>query len=279
MRCTRPTHTTKLWRLLALSTMLRLCTANGIALFIIGFGTNLLVSDDGFWGCVIDLNDCCSTLKVEDDLLTVGAAVCLNDAVKFAAESGLGGNWDKLAGIFGGMGGALVMNAGAFRASISDYLIDIEVMEYEGTTATLLKEEVGFVYRDAPALRDKIVLRARFKIPSRPPEEAIAALNETIAERHRRNVMALPSAGSVFKNPEGYFAAKLIESVGGKGTRVGGVRVSPHHANIIVNDKCGTANDIVKLIKKMKRLVHERHGIELKMEVKAIGFPEGWYKR
>ncbi len=263
----------------ALSATLKFCIANSIQVFIIGFGTNLLVSDEGFKGCVIDLKKCCATLEVDDDMLTVGSAVCLNDAVKFAAESGLGGNWDKLAGISGGVGGALVMNAGAFRASISDYLIDIDVMDYDGEMSNLSKNEVGFDYRSASALRNKIVLKARFKLPHRSPDEAIRAMEDTIAERHRRNVMVLPSAGSVFKNPSDHFAAKLIESLGGKGMRVGKVRVSPDHANIIVNDEGGSAGDIAALIIKLKQLVHERHDIELEMEVKAVGFPEGWYER
>ncbi len=258
----------------ALSTALQVCNEIDIVTFVIGYGTNLLVSDDGFNGCVIDLSDCCSELSVNGDIITAGSAVHLDRTVRFAANAGLGGNWDKLAGVHGGIGGGLRMNAGAFRAFISDHLIDVDVMEPDGIIHTMEKDELDFQYRDAPGLKGKIVLKARFQLPRRPVKEALEAIEATVAERRRRNVDILPSAGSIFKNLPGHYTAKLIESVGGKGMRVGGVRVSPDHANIIINDQGGSANDIVELIEQVRKLVKDRYDLDLSLELKMIGFGE-----
>jgi len=244
---------------------------NKLEWFVIGYGTNLLVSDDGYDGVVIDLKRLVREVSFEGTEVTVSAGVWMNDVIRSAAGRGLSG-WGKLAGIPGSLGGWLYMNAGAFRSSISEHLESVTVLDRQGNLLTLTKDEVGFGYRSAPALSDKIILSARFVLLSESPQNAIAEVEATIQERYRRNVMTLPSAGSVFKNPEGKFAAQLIESIGGKGMREGGVEISPNHANFIVNERGGNAGDIIRLISKVRQLVRERHGVELTLEVRTIGF-------
>ncbi|MDP8227972.1 MAG: FAD-binding protein, partial [Candidatus Electryoneaceae bacterium] len=218
-------------------------------------------------------------MTIDGDVLTVGSAVCLDDAVKYTAENGLGG-WSKLAGIPGSVGGGLRMNAGAFRSFISDYVLDIDLMDWEGTARTIAKDEIGFVYRNAPGLEDTIILSAKFQLPFIGRDKAVETVESTIAERYRRNVMTIPSAGSVFKNPPGESAAQLIESVGGKGMKICGsddtvrVEISPHHSNFIVNKNGGNASDIYNLIDRIREMVYDRYGIRLELEIHTLGFSE-----
>lgn len=266
-----------------LSALLQLCSDRKLNAFIIGYGTNLLVSDDGYTGCVIDLAEGFRVLDVKGDKMTVGAGVWMNDAVRFSAEQGLDG-LTRSAGIPGGLGGHCKMNAGAFGASISDHLVDLDVMDLNGNIRTMTKDEVGFIYRGAPNLAGKVVLEGRFQLQHGKRAEILSAVEETITERYRRRVIELPSAGSVFKNPtenarkpgdvHKLFAAKMLESVGAKGLSVGGVEVSSEHANFIINTRSGTASDIVALIRKLRGMVSDRFGIKLDLELRTVGFDE-----
>jgi UDP-N-acetylmuramate dehydrogenase len=257
----------------ALTSLVEFCWEKQLQTFIIGFGTNLLVSEAGFAGCIIDLSDCGKTLLIKGNEMIAGSAVWLNDAIEIAAEHCLRG-MEKLAGIPGGVGGGLSMNCGAFGMSISDHLATVNVMNSDGCLQTLSRADIGFQYRSAPGLAGKIVLEATFVLPRGNRTEIIHIIEETITDRFRRNVMTLPSAGSVFKNPQGNFAAKLLESVGAKGLTEGGVEVSPHHANFIVNARGGSATDIVSLIRRLRGMVEEQHGIKLELEVRTLGFED-----
>jgi len=257
----------------ALCSLVQFCRAKKLRLFTIGFGTNLLVADEGFAGCVADLNEGARTLEIKDTLLTAGGGVWLGEVVRTAAERGLAG-MEKLAGIPGGIGGGLSMNAGAFGMSISDHLFELEAVTEVGETVVMSKSDVAFGYRSAPGLAGKSVTKALFQLPRGRKSELVRVVEETIAERYRRRVMTLPSAGSVFKNPSGGFAAKMIESIGGKGMTEGGVGVSPHHANFIVNERDGCAADVIRLIRRLRRLVREEYGVALELEVRRLGFEE-----
>lgn len=256
-----------------LSNLVVYCKDKGLERFVIGYGTNLLVSDAGFAGCIIDLAAACDTLTIEGPVMCTGAGVWGNDAVELAARSGLAGI-HKLAGIPGGIGGWVRMHCGAFRSTVSDCLVSVGVMEHDGTTRSLTKEEAEFGYRSSPGLDGKMILGAEFKLENANTFDVLKAVEETIAERHRRNVMTLPSAGSVFKNPEGHFAARMIESVDGKGMSVGGAEVSMLHANFIINKRGGTASDIVELIAAIREKVLVEYNIRLELEVKTLGFDE-----
>ncbi len=255
----------------ALSKLLMLCHDRSLAVLIIGYGNNLLVSDDGFAGCVVDLSSALNGMAVEGNRLTAGAGVMLNDVIRCTADHGLTG-MERLAGIPGGVGGGMSMNCGAFGAHISDHLAELEVMNPNGEFMTLAGSGIEFGYRSAPGLADKVVLQAVFQLDGDRMDNVNRLIDETVAERRRRNVMTLPSAGSTFKNPRGFSAARLLEQVGAKGMRMGGVEVSPLHANFIVNSGGGTAEDIVALISKLREKVYKRFNIDLKLELRAVGF-------
>lgn len=257
----------------SLSTLLQLCRTREIEVLLIGYGTNLLVCDDGFNGCVIDLTTAFADVEVENNRIRTGSGVWLNDVVKLSADNGLAG-LEKLAGIPGSVGGGMSMNCGAFGSYISDFLTELEVMESGGEIRTLMKPEVEFGYRRAPGLVDRIVLRADFQLEKEEPDLVNSRIDETIAERFKRNVMTLPSAGSVFRNPEGHFAAQLLEAVGAKGMKIGGAEVSSEHANVIVNKRACSAADIYGLISKLRELVYKQFDLELELELRTVGFDE-----
>ncbi len=255
----------------ALNRLIQFCNSVGLAFFTIGYGTNLLVSDDGFAGCVIDLAEGAREIVVDGESLTAGGGAWLGEVVRIAAENGLSG-MEKLAGIPGGVGGGMSMNAGAFGMAISDRLIDVTVVGSDGVSVRLEKDQIGFGYRSAPAFVGKTITRANFLMLKRRKSQVIRAVEDTITDRFRRNVMTLPSAGSVFKNPVGGFSAKMVEAVGGKGMKEGGVEVSLLHANFIVNTGSGSSADVVRLIRRLRGLVHDQFGVLLEMEVRTLGF-------
>ena len=258
----------------ALSSLLQFCRDHSLNTLIIGYGNNLLVSDAGFAGCVIDLTETLKEITVEGERITAGAGVWLNDLIMQTADNGLTG-MEELAGIPGGVGGGMSMNCGAFGRFISDHLAEVEIMKLDGEVKTVAGSKIEFGYRTAPGLKDWIVLEASFDLHREKPEHVKRVIDETVAERERRNIMTLPSAGSVFRNPEGYFAARLLDSVGAKGMRSGGVEVSSLHANFIVNNGNGTAADIMNLIRTLKEKVYRKYNLELKLELRTIGFENG----
>lgn len=255
----------------SLCSVIKFCNHHGLETFSIGYGTNLLASDEGFAGCVIDLADAARYLKIQDQFVTCGGGVWLGELVRSVAESGLKG-MERLAGIPGGVGGALAMNAGAFGMSISDHLTEVRTVDAEGAIQILPRNAVNYGYRTAPGLVGRTVFDARFELHRDYRELVVGVVEETINDRFRRNVMTLPSAGSLFKNPEGGFAAKMIEAVGGKGLVEGGVEVSQLHANFVVNQRGGTAMDILNLIRRIRKLVRNRFGATLNLEVRLVGF-------
>ncbi|MBT7789200.1 MAG: UDP-N-acetylmuramate dehydrogenase [Calditrichaeota bacterium] len=253
------------------SKLIKFCVSKGIQYTIIGYGTNMLVSDMGFDGCVIDLAESCRNIDIDGNRLIAGAGQWGNDIVRKAAENGLGG-LEKLSGIPGGLGGWLKMNCGAFGSSISDHLISTNVICNEGKIQTISKHDAKYSYRSSTGLDGKTIFGAEFLLVPEKSEKLLQVVEDTITERYRRNIMTLPSAGSLFKNPPDNYAAKLIESVGGKGMQFGGMEISPSHANFAINTRGGTASDVVDLINTIKMLVQDNHNIELELELQLLGF-------
>lgn len=253
------------------ASLIQLCRVKRLAHFTIGYGTNLLVSDDGFPGCTIDLTRNFRKIEIKNAHVVVDGGVWLSEAVRKTAENGLAG-MEKLAGIPGGVGGGLSMNAGAFGMAISDCLTSLMVLDDDGKKLTLKKEEIEFAYRSAPGLEARTVVSAEFYLRKDRASRVERIVAETLEDRVRRNTMLLPSAGSVFKNPANGFAAKMIEAVGGKGMGEGGVEVSRKHANFIINRDSGNASDIVRLIRRIRAMVADKFGVELKLEVRTLGF-------
>ena len=186
-------------------------------------------------------------------------------------EHGLGG-LECLSGIPGTVGGALRMNAGAFGGEISDRLRWIEGIAPDGTMQRWAKSGVDFGYRRAGGLEDRIVVEAAFDLTKTDAALLTARRKEIIQKRNARQPLEVPSAGSVFKRPEGDYAGRLIEASGCKGLRVGDAMVSPKHANFIVNMGKATASDVRTVIERVRERVEQKFGIELELEIQLVGF-------
>jgi UDP-N-acetylmuramate dehydrogenase len=238
--------------------------------FVLGGGANVLVSDQGFKGIVVHLSHF-DELKFDGCCVSAGAGLILDNFVVSCLRRGLGG-LERLSGIPGTLGGALRMNAGAFDAEISDYLINVQVMDYEGHYHMLPKTQVGFAYRTAPLIKEAYILGATFNFPTGSKEELFRIRQEILARRYEKQPWQYPSAGSVFKRPPGYFAGKLIEDVGLKGRIWGRAQISTKHAGIIINLGGAKASDVLGLIRLAQSEVRKRFQIELELEQELVGF-------
>ncbi len=243
---------------------------NDIPYLMLGRGSNLLFSDEGLRGAAINLEACLSTVHMEGDLVVAEAGVHMAKFVDFCIQESLAGV-EMLAGIPGSVGGAIVMNAGAHGGETSDHLIEVEVLR-NGEIQRVKKEDGQFAYRQSSFARD-IVLSASFRLPKGNKEELMARRREMILKRNVTQPLNLPNSGSMFKNPPGNYAAKLIEQAGLKGKRVGNAQISEKHANFIVNLGGAKASDISTLVDLARRTVHQNTGVLLELEVKLIGFP------
>ena len=238
---------------------------------VLGNGSLLLSSEDGYRGVVLNIEKHFSDVMLDGGIVNAGAGVRLSKFVDFCVRHGFAGT-EMLAGIPGTLGGAVIMNAGAYGGEISDHMIDVTVLR-DGTVRTIKKEGCGFRYRNSD-LWDDIVLAARFRLPQGDIEQLRARRKELLIKRNAAQPVDRPNAGSIFKNPEGTFAAKLIEECGLKGRRFGGALISERHANFIVNTGDARADDIVEAINAIRREVYARTGVELEPEIQLIGFPD-----
>ena len=240
-----------------------------------GRGSNLIVRDGGIRGAVIRLGE--GFGSVEQDAPTalgptvrVGAASSLLRFVQWAAERGVGG-FESLAGIPASLGGALAMNAGAWGFEIGERVLELEVMDARGEVRVLPAEELRFRYRHLELSPRQIVLGARLQGVSAEPTELRARGEELGRRRRATQPVGQPSAGSIFKNPPGAAAGRLIDECGLKGFRVGGAEVSTVHANFIVNAGSATAANVVGLMTMIQERVQVRHGVGLEPEVRIVG--------
>ena len=238
--------------------------------FILGGGANVLISDGGFRGIVIHLKEF-SQLSFNSSTVIAGSGLILDDFIVACLRNGYSG-LEKLSGIPGSLGGALRMNAGAFGGEISDHLISVDCMDYQGNFRVLSKSEVNFSYRKAPCLQQMYILGAKFKFPFIKKETLFITREEILTQRRKRQPWQYPTAGSVFKRPPGYFAGELIEKVGLKGKRIGRAEISHKHAGIIINLGGGTATDVLELIQLIRSRVFGEFKINLELEQELIGF-------
>jgi UDP-N-acetylmuramate dehydrogenase len=242
---------------------------------IIGKGSNMLVSDEGVRGAVINFEHGLTGITLEGELVIVEAGMTLARFVDFCVQRGFQGV-EMLPGIPGTIGGAIIMNAGAYGGEISDHLIDVEVLRH-GKVVIVKKEDAGFAYRKSGFSED-IILGARFKFPFGDKAEIMNIRRELLLKRNRAQPVNYPNSGSMFKNPPGMFAAKLIEQAGLKGTRIGNAQISERHANFIVNLGAAKAADVLALIECARKTVLEKFAVTLELEVKLIGFSQHLFK-
>jgi UDP-N-acetylmuramate dehydrogenase len=237
----------------------------------IGHGSNLLVRDGGVAGTVICTRSGPKALE-QLDATTVRAEAGVSSAkvARFCADAGLTGA-EFLAGIPGAIGGALAMNAGAYGSELADILAAAEVIDRAGNVRVAAPAEFAFGYRHAVLPEGEWFVAAHLRLSPGDPDAIRARTKELLGHREATQPVNLANAGSVFRNPEGDFAARLIETAGLKGTRVGGAEVSERHANFIVNRGEATAADIEALIRLIQNRVREVHGVTLVPEVRIVG--------
>lgn len=246
---------------------------NSLFHFVLGGGANVLFSDQGVRGVVVHLKNF-NRMTWQGTRVTAGAGCLLDDLVVACLRHSLSG-LERLSGIPGTLGGALRMNAGAFDAEISDYLVSVECLEADGNLRCLEKDEVGFAYRTAPRITDTYILGATFDFPNGDLEELFITRQNILARRAQRQPWQYPSAGSVFKRPPGYYAGGLIEEAGLRGRILGKAQISSKHAGIIINLGGASADDILGLIRLAKTEVLRRFGICLELEQELVGFEMG----
>lgn len=241
-----------------------------IPFFPMGNGSNLLIADEGVRGAVVNLEAGFNYVNMSDEgIITAGAGIKLAKFVDFCIGHGRQGA-EMLAGIPGTLGGAVIMNAGAYGGEISDYMLSVELIR-SGKLLRITKEEGGFVYRGS-RLQGDLILEATFSFPHGPSDTMKTFRRETMLKRNSSQPVQWPNAGSIFKNPPGMYAAKLIQECGLKGYSVGDAEVSELHANFIINRGAATAHDVLALIGIVRDTVREQLGIELDLEIKLVGF-------
>lgn len=257
-----------------LANILKIAEEERISVFILGKGTNILVKDSGVRGIVVNLQRFDKIMVVSEDegdetLIFAEAGVSLPRLLNFAAAHNLAG-LEFASGIPGSVGGAIFMNAGSFDGEIKDVIKSVRMMRMDGEVVEIDKKDIKFCYRNA-RLPKGIILGGAFEL-HRGNNKGIKDKMKRLMERRKETQpVGAPSAGSIFKNPEGLAAGRLIELVGLKGYRVGGAEVSMKHANFIVNKGKALARDVLSLINIIKEKVKKEKGINLKLEIKVVG--------
>lgn len=254
-----------------LERVLKQCAKHEMPYYIIGNGSNLLVSDQGYRGVVIQLFRQLSHIQCEGNVIRAQAGALLSAVANRALEEGLTG-FEFAAGIPGTLGGACVMNAGAYGGEMKDVLKTVTVLTSEGEFLTLEKNELELGYRTSIiAKRDYIVLEAQIELQEGNPKQIKEVMDDLKDRRITKQPLEYPSAGSTFKRPEGYFAGKLIQDTGLQGFQVGGAQVSEKHCGFVINKDQATAADIAELIRQVQDRVEEKFGVRLETEVKRLG--------
>lgn len=254
-----------------LSEVIKLCNEKGIPYFVMGNGSNLIVKDNGIRGVVIKLSNNFSECSVEENKLYVCSGTLMSKVGKIALDNGLAG-FEFGSGIPGTVGGAVVMNAGAYGGEIKDIIVSATVLSSSGEIIELSKDELELSYRSSCIIPNNyIVLSAVFELEKGDVDEIKRKMNEYAAARREKQPLEYPSAGSTFKRPEGYFAGKLIMDTGLKGYKMGGAQVSTKHCGFVINAGGATAQDILDLISDVQDRVEDKFGVRLETEVKVIG--------
>jgi len=254
-----------------LANILKFAYEHSIETHFIGSGSNLLVADSGIDGIVLTPAKALTHLEFTGRHVVAESGVMLGRLVKECVKRNLTGV-ESLIGVPGTLGGALVMNAGAFGGEISNYLKSVEIMNMSGTVKIFSPGDIDFSYRFSTIKPDEFVLQARFELKEEDPEIIQEKRNKASKGRKTHQPLRFRSAGSVFKNPEENAAGYLIDQAGLKGTKIGDAEISPHHANFFVNHGKAKASDITELIRIARKSVFEKFGIKLELEVKTIGF-------
>jgi UDP-N-acetylmuramate dehydrogenase len=247
--------------------------ATGTPYLVAGRGSNLLVRDQGIEGLVLILSGPLATVETEGkegDRIGAGAGLHLSDLLKACRTQGLGG-LEFLAGIPGAVGGAVAMNAGAWGKETAEVVHDLEILSASGELTRIKRADLRFSYRELRMPEGGVIVKAAFQCTRTSSGEVEETMRRYLELRKKSQPLEHASAGSVFRNPPGDFAGRLIDEAGMKGVRIGGAMISPKHANFIVNTGGAKAADVLALMDLARKRVREETGVELQPEIKVVG--------
>ena len=248
-----------------------LCKKEGVQYYIVGNGSNLLVSDDGYRGVIIAIGREMSGIEVRGEQIRAQAGALMSQIAAAALENELAG-FEFASGIPGTIGGAAVMNAGAYGGEMKDVIVQVTALDRDGNTIVLSQDELEFGYRTSAVMkRGCIVLEACIRLEKGSREEILMKMGDFKQRRITKQPLEYPSAGSTFKRPEGYFAGKLIQDAGLRGFTVGGAQVSEKHSGFVINKGGATAEDVNRLMQEVSDRVYRAFGVRLEPEVRRIG--------
>lgn len=248
-----------------------LCKEADMPYYILGNGSNLLVGDKGYRGVIIQIYKEMNHIRIEDDKVFAQAGALLSRVGTATLEAELTG-FEFAAGIPGTVGGAVVMNAGAYGGEMKDIIASATVLTQDGDIITINKEDLELGYRTSViAKKGYVVLEAEYQLQKGDKEAIRARMDELKVQRVTKQPLEYPSAGSTFKRPEGYFAGKLIQDAGLRGFQVGGAEVSEKHCGFVINKDQATAADIQELMRQVSDKVMQEFGVKLEPEVKTLG--------
>jgi len=254
----------------AVGRVLELIHQKRLPLFVLGRGSNILISDKGWNGVTLYLGENLSALTFDGPEASVLAGTLLIDLIQAAIQKGLAG-LEQLSGIPGGIGGALRMNAGAFGQEIEHATLTVNGFRNDGSPFQAARKDIKFEYRRVPQLADVVITSAVFGFEKSDRHILSARMKDILSLRAKKQPLKYPSCGSVFKRPAGYYAGALIEEAGLKGERIGGAMISPKHAGFILNVDRASAADVYALINLVENKIYDRFGVRLEREVRLIG--------
>ena len=255
-----------------LVTAIEICRSQGAPYFILGNGSNLLVSDQGYDGVVVHIGSDLRDISVEGTEITAKTGAMLSQVAHAALAHGLTG-MEFAAGIPGSLGGACMMNAGAYGGEMSQILVGVRALDDKGQIVELAADQLELGYRHSIMMEKQyVVLGARIHLEKGDPEKIQAQMDDLKEKRIAKQPLEYPSAGSTFKRPEGAFAGKLIMDAGLRGLRIGDAMVSEKHCGFVVNAGKATAEDVCGVISHVQQVVMEKYGKELEPEIRFLGF-------
>ena len=247
------------------------CRQEGTDYMLIGNGSNLLVSDKGYRGVVIQLLDNFHEISVQGKGIYAQAGALLSTVARTAQKAGLAG-MEFAGGIPGTIGGAMMMNAGAYGGEMKDIVSSVSVMDAQGRVSQYTCEDMAFGYRDSALAHEELyALEITLALQEGDPDEIAAEMNALAQKRSDKQPLEYPSAGSTFKRPEGHYAGALIEQAGLRGYQIGGAQVSEKHCGFIINAGGATAADVRELIEYVQQTVEEHSGVRMTPEVRFVG--------
>lgn len=251
--------------------IIKFCVSNKIPYMIMGNGTNLLVSDNGIRGLIVKINDNMNSYNVNGDILELEAGMLISKASKLALEHSLSG-LEFAEGIPGTVGGAVIMNAGAYNGEMSQVVSETDYLDDEGNIITISNEQHEYGYRTSIIQkRNGTVLKTRLLLQKGDYSKIKSQMDEFNFKRRDKQPLEWPSAGSVFKRPAGFFVGKLIDDCGLRGFNIGGAQISDKHSGFIINRGNATCRDVLSLIEYIQITVERNFGVKLEPEIRIVG--------